>query len=1112
MKRPKDRLHRVLVVGATPSGVAAANKLGELGIPVTLVDPQPDLNAKLSAETFRFESGLPFNYAHRSGLIRLLRNPNVRIFAPGRITSLKHSSQGFSARVAADPVYVDASRCVLCGKCIQQCPVTTPEGKKPLAASGRTSLPGRPVVDKRKTPQCQEACPLGVNVQGYVALAGAGEYARALNLIRKDNVLAGVCGRVCTHPCEQACRRAELDEPLAIRSIKRFLADQAGSETLPEPPQPARPQSIAVVGSGPAGLAAAAELARLGYGVTILEKEPRAGGLLRYGIGPHRLPREILDQDLNFVRSLGVTIRTSSPVDLDHPEALLKDFDAVVVALGAWADRSLGVSGEDLDGVQGCVDFLSRVHRGEIGELPLDVAVIGDGNAAFDLARTVRRLGAAVTLYSWFPEDAIPADAEEVAAAREEGVVIKTSLRVREFAGDKGRLSGLVLQPMVPGPRCDDGICWPVDKKGARTTRVACSLALVAIGQAGPLDRGSSSLKVEANGRVWVGENGETSIKNVFAAGDAATGPSNVVSAMASGRRAARQVHGRLSGEKIASAARRPAGREYPDLPKRLAPQARVDMPERKVSDRLKDFSEVVLGLSSSQAAAEASRCLECGVCSQCLLCEDVCVTGAMLHDEDLETWNEQAGSVIVADPDMAPWIKGEDVIRAYGPPTARANVQDMVARGFAAAASAMAFLAGASDRPRGYGVPIPPPDPGLLPEIRVGVYVCRCNGSMGWLPEMDQWVAELSARPEVVHAQVMDAACTPDGVAGILRSIRETGATRVILASCLCCPLDFVCSSCTDQRSRLKKGLFTGTGLGRSMVDTCNLRGEALRLTETDPPEAMARFTGLIERSLARVNLLRRLPSPSRNYNFSTAVIGSSEAAKTAALCLDQAGLDVLFFGRVAPLPGDRGNIQYFKESTVKQLSGTLGGFQVAVESAAGGERTLSAGVVIVDHEALKSVPYVPQEGLGPRRVVYGTQKPGEGGVPFLMPGATAVAGLYVANPPAIHISDRKKGLAAAVLAAAVMPRGPRQSKGYTVVVEQQRCRGCGRCMEVCPFQAVSFRRNELGGWYAVVDEALCKGCGNCISMCPSNASDSPYRDQAYLEQTLEEILAPGL
>jgi heterodisulfide reductase subunit A-like polyferredoxin len=296
-------------------------------------------------------------------------------------------------------------------------------------------------------------------------------------------------------------------------------------------------------------------------------------------------------------------------------------------------------------------------------------------------------------------------------------------------------------------------------------------------------------------------------------------------------------------------------------------------------------------------------------------------------------------------------------------------------------------------------------------------------------------------------------------------------------------------------------------------MVETCNLRGEVLRFLPEDRAMAFDRFTGLVERSIHRARRLKALPSPARTYNFTTAVIGQSEAAVTSALTLAEAGLEVFMFGTMdRPLAEklDHPNIHSFKGSSVKALSGTLGGFRVFIET---GDfyQALQVGSVIIGENSRRRIPYVAQEGLPSRLLTSCVQERGVSGVPFVYPGTTPIAGLFLANPPHVRVSERQKGAAAAVLATAVMPRGPRQSKGYTVVVDEARCRGCGRCIEVCPYQAISLRKNDIGGWHARVDEALCKGCGNCISLCPCNAADSPYRDQSYLEQLLEEVLVPA-
>jgi len=273
----------------------------------------------------------------------------------------------------------------------------------------------------------------------------------------------------------------------------------------------------------------------------------------------------------------------------------------------------------------------------------------------------------------------------------------------------------------------------------------------------------------------------------------------------------------------------------------------------------------------------------------------------------------------------------------------------------------------------------------------------------------------------------------------------------------------------------------------------------------------ALKRFSGLIGRSVNRARDLRPLPAPVRTYNFATAVIGESEAAVKSAQTLALGGLEVFMFGNHYILSAGKRphpNIHHFEGSKVTGISGKLGDFQVFVKKG-GGSQVMQVGTVILGEKSRRLIPYIQQKGLPSSIMTSSMQKKGLPGIPFLFPGATNIAGLFMAYSPGLHVSQRKEGAAAAVLAAAIMPRGPRQSKGFIVAIDETRCRGCGRCVRICPYQAVTLHKNQVGGWHAAVDEALCKGCGNCISVCPSNAADSPYRNQEYLEQMLEEVLA---
>ncbi len=1125
MKRQKERLYRVIVAGATPEGIAATNKLGELGIPVTLVDGDPDLDRKLAGEEYRLPSGLAFNFAHRPGLIRIMRNSAIRTLLPARISSIKHTSQGFSVRIDQEQTFIDPDRCALCGKCVAVCPVDHPDNGRALRYHARTSLPGRPFIDKRKQPLCQENCPLGVNAQGYIALAAQGRYEEALALIRRDNVLPGICGRICTHPCEEACRRGGVDDPVAIRSIKRFLADYEGADAarqetagqaLADRVEPTRSEKIAIIGSGPAGIAAAADLARKGYGVTVFEKEAEVGGLLRYGIGAHRLPRPILDREIRLIERMGVRFVTNQTIDLASGlDALASEYNGVLLATGTWHDRKMGIEGENLEGVEGCLAFLARRQWDNLTSLSGRVAVIGDGNSAFDLARTLARMGAEVSIVSWFGADHIPADPDEVREAAEEGVTLIDATQVVAFRGENGRFTHLECMRTRLGQPDGRGIAWPVVAEGQQSFTLAFDRAFVAIGQVGGFSRDSfgGRIAVSERGFIETDQDLHTTMAGVYAAGDTVSGPSSVVKAMATGRKAARSIHFECTSSREEGAISRPEDKDFRTIPADLPACARTAMPELAAAERKLDFREVALGFDGDQVRLEASRCLQCGVCSECLQCVAACgALKAIDHFQEKEEIVEQCGAVIVADPAIAPNIKGDDIIRAYGPKAARSDVNDMIVRGFDAAARALLLLGGTSSKIKGFGRTVSMPDPGLSPEIRIGVFVCRCNDSLGWLEGMSTHLDRLADdNPAIVHTEMLTSACVKEGSSAIVRAVREKAITRLVLASCVCCPLNFVCSACTDQRSRLKNNLFHGTGISRSMVETCNLRGETLRLVEANPALALERFKGLLRRSIKRTLTLKPLLAVDRNYNFAAAVIGNSQATMTSALTLADTGHEVFRFGTAEqPLKDmvEHANIHNFPDWHVKGIKGTIGDFQILVE-ADGHQQVVRAGTVILGEKARRRIAYTHQEGLASATVEPVVQEYGTTNIPFAYPCATSVPGLFLAEPPDINVSKLKKGTAAAVMVAAAMPRGPRQSKGLTAAIDEKLCRGCGRCTTACLYHAVTLQPNEVGGWHAHVDEALCKGCGNCISVCPTGAADSPYRNRAFLEQALEELLA---
>ncbi|MDI3543378.1 MAG: NADH-quinone oxidoreductase subunit, partial [Candidatus Atribacteria bacterium] len=465
---------------------------------------------------------------------------------------------------------------------------------------------------------CQHACPLGINIPGYVTCVKEGDYLTALQIIREDNPLPSVCGRVCHRPCESKCRRGDMDEPVAIDALKRFVADYARQNkiALPVVMDRKRDESVAVVGSGPAGLACAYYLARLGYSVTIFEALPVAGGMLAAGIPPYRLPREALEYDINQIKAMGVKIELNKAVGKEVSwEELREKFDAIFLGIGAWRSAPLGVPGENLSGVVGALDFLRDFNLGGHVEVPRKVVVVGGGNAAMDAARTLLRLGAEeVNVVYRRTRSEMPAIPEEIEDAEKEGVTFHFLMAPLEVIGENGKVKGIRLQRMRLGEFDRSGRRRPVPIEGAEALW-ECDLVVSAVGQVPEVENLGKMLSVDHRGNILVDPYSlSTSIPGVFAGGDAIGKEATVVNAMALGKRAAFNIHQYLRDlspeeEETIIQPEKPKVLEEPPV---LQEIPRVKIPELPTRERVCSFSEVKLCLEEEDARQEAGRCLRC--------------------------------------------------------------------------------------------------------------------------------------------------------------------------------------------------------------------------------------------------------------------------------------------------------------------------------------------------------------------------------------------------------------------------------------------------------------------------------------------------------------------
>jgi NADPH-dependent glutamate synthase beta subunit-like oxidoreductase len=475
-----------------------------------------------------------------------------------------------------------------------------------------------------------------MNVPGYIYYAKQGDYKKAYEVLRETNPLPAICGRVCYHPCEDACNRGSIDQPLAIASLKRFIADQNNGET-PEVPQIAKNgKKVAIVGSGPAGLTTAHDLALSGYDVTVFEALKEPGGMLRYAIPEYRLPKEVLKKEIRYIENLGVQIKTGAKVgEQIKLEELTKSYDAVFIAAGATKDVKLGIPGEQTPGVIYALDLLRDVNAGKKVEIGKSVAVIGGGNSAIDAARVCRRLGGKVTIIYRRSRAEMPAYPAEVEAAEKEGIEIVFLAAPTKIIAANSKVSKVECTKMKLGPADASGRPAPIPIEGSAFT-VDADTIIPAIGQAPDRELLKGlGLKLSPKERLLVNENSmNTSVKGIFAGGDVVTGPLSVVEAMASGRKAACSIDNYLKGESLASCE---AEKKVPEklneeeiaaLKKRFPSRNRGAMPELPSDKRIKDFKEVEQGYSVEQAREESERCMT--TCIFCEICRIVCPAQAI--------------------------------------------------------------------------------------------------------------------------------------------------------------------------------------------------------------------------------------------------------------------------------------------------------------------------------------------------------------------------------------------------------------------------------------------------------------------------------------------------
>jgi len=655
-----------LVVGGGIAGMQASLDIAKAGYKAYLVERQPTVGGHM----LQYDKTFPtLDCAACIGTPKMVsvgQEPNIELLSYSEIEDVSGFIGNFTVTVRNKSRYVERN-CTGCGECETVCPVEFPNewdvGTKMRKAIYRPFPQAVPItycIDKYDRAPCVQTCPAGTNVQGYVALTKMGKYTEAVKLIMEKIPLPGTLGRVCPAPCEQKCRRAEVDTAVAIRDLKRFAADQVDLSQWPVAQISERPEKVAVVGSGPAGLTVAYYLRLKGYRVTLFEMIDRLGGMLRVGIPDYRLPQRVLDTEIDYLLKHGIDVRTGVRFgsDLTLADLRAKGYAAVFLGIGAHQSVGLHIPGEaQVEGVIDAVAFLKDVNLGK-GKTPGSrVIVIGGGNVAIDAARVAGRMGAKqVTVVYRRTRGEMPAYPEELEDAVAEGIKFSYLTAPVKILSQGGQVKGFECICTQLGPPDSSGRRRPIPVEGSNFV-IDCDAVIPAIGQKIDITLAETEpdlMMTERNTFKVDPQTCQTSIPDVFAAGDAVTGPASVVEAIAAGHKAVAAIHAYINGEDMtrfaeALAAAEKTGTDWRSIGEGIEPVERVRSSHLDPLKRIQSFDEVDQNFSEASAKAEASRCVDCGGCCECKLCVAACEAKAVNHDKQDDVVDISVGSIIVA-------------------------------------------------------------------------------------------------------------------------------------------------------------------------------------------------------------------------------------------------------------------------------------------------------------------------------------------------------------------------------------------------------------------------------------------------------------------------------
>jgi len=654
----------VLVIGGGIAGIQASVDLANMGFQVYLVERSPSIGGRMAQLDKTFPTNDCAMCILAPKMIECYRHKSIKVLSYSEVVGVDGELGRFQVKVSRKPRYVDETKCTGCGECAEKCPVEVlsefNQGKgkrKAIYKPFAQAIPNLYVIERKGISPCRDACPAGIRVQGYVALISQGKFGEALDVVRDALPFPAICGRACHHPCEDSCNRKDIDDPVSIRALKRFISDWAreNGEEPPQAIQPTKEEKVAVVGAGPSGLTCALRLLEMGYPVTVFEAGDKPGGMVTGCIPDYRIPTEIANYDIDRIVARGVELRTNTKIGRDIGfEELRKEHKAVYVAIGCQDSATLPLDGAEVKGVLYGLPFLREAKsKGKVEGFGQKAIVIGGGNVGIDCAKAALRVGAkevhlvCLETKDLTSRDRMPAHGWEIDEADEEGIIFHASLGPKKVLSENGRITALETV-VCTSVYDEDGRFAPKFSEGSGPTIEGDTL-IIAIGQRSSL-AGLEQLEKTPRGTIRADEvTLQTSLPGVFAGGDIVRGPASIVEAVAQGNEAAISIDRFLRGASLTEGRTTEAEAVAPLPDGEIERNARVEIPKRAPSERVREFCEIELVLSEEAAIQEASRCLNCAVCSECRQCEKTCQAKAIAYDMKESYLDVTVGAIIVA-------------------------------------------------------------------------------------------------------------------------------------------------------------------------------------------------------------------------------------------------------------------------------------------------------------------------------------------------------------------------------------------------------------------------------------------------------------------------------